>query len=128
MSLYPNQIKSYEKIFGDNVLILNFEDLVKSDKEQFDKINNFLKIKDYFYQLSVQNKTRKLKFPFINNFLIKIGFKDLFSLLVPKSLKHKLFRIISSEKKYRIQISDHIHQELNIIFIKEAMTNRNLNQ
>lgn len=128
MSLYYKQIEYYTKYFGDNVLILKFKELVKSNKEEFDRLNKFLDLNFFLKSLPLQNKTRKLYFPKINKFFIKIGFKDLFSLLVPKPFKHKLFRIISSDKKYRIQISDHVQQELNIIFSKEAMTNRNLNQ
>lgn len=116
MSFYREQVESFKKHFGEQVLVLQFENLVKNDIKEFEKLNQFLNLNDKMVNLQVQNKTRKLYFPGLNKILIKIGLKDVFSKIVPGQLKQALFRLISSKSKSEIQISEETIKQLKLLF------------
>jgi hypothetical protein len=115
MSFYNQQVDSFRDYFEDRLLILNLEKLIKSDKEEFVKLHQFLGIESS-NNLPEQNKTRKIKFQYLSHVLIKIGFKDFFSFLVPAKLKHKLFQILSSEGKQEINLSEKKLKKLQSLF------------
>ena len=115
MSFYNQQVDNFKNYFGDRLLILHFEKLIKSDREEFLKLHQFLGIES-FCSLPEQNKTRNIRFKHLNHVLIKIGFKDLFSFLVPAKLKHNLFQILSSERKQEIDLSEKTHNKLQSLF------------
>lgn len=116
MSLYKEQVENFKTYFGKQVLVLQFENLVRKDMVEFEKLNQFLALNDKLVNLPVQNKTRKLYFPKLNNILIKIGVKDVFSKIVPGEIKQALFRLISSQRKSEIQISEETRNVLKLIF------------
>jgi len=120
MSLYSNQVEGYKSYFGENVLVLEFEKLAKSNTEEFDRLNQFLEVKERLYHLPLQNKTRTLKFPFVNKLLIKIGFKNLFSIFVPTPIKQKLFQLLSSDKKSKTEISEKTLEKLEALLYSQT--------
>jgi len=126
MSFYKNQVEIYKQFFGSQVLILDFEKLIKNDLNEYSKINQFLKLSTKFANLPRQNKTRKLYFPVLNSFLTKAGFRDIFSKITPNFIKQKIFNLITSEKRTATQISTETLKELRSHF--DALSVYDLNQ
>jgi len=116
MSLYSNQVKRYLELFRNNVLVLNFEDLVKNDVEVFYQLGLFLDLKFRDFEIPKQNTTRQLRCPKINRWLIQTGVKDIFSLIVPDKTKQKLFRLISSPHKSKLHLSKRTEKQLTELF------------
>jgi hypothetical protein len=122
MSFYNQQVENYRKYFGEQVLILQFENLIKNDQQEFNNLNQFLELSNELTKLPVKNKTRKLYFPAVNNLLIKIGFKDVFSKLVPSEIKQMLFKLITTQQNNETPISEETLIILKRIFQKKAKT------
>ena len=119
MSLYSNQVTRYLELFGNNVLVLNFEDLVKNDVKVFRQLGLFLELSFKNPKILKQNTTRQLQYPKINRWLIQTGVKDIFSLVIPSTIKQKLFRHISSSTKPKIDLSKNTEQQLSEVFKKD---------
>jgi hypothetical protein len=122
MSFYNQHIENFKKVFGEQVLILQFENLIRNDQQEFNNLNQFLELSNELTKLPVKNKTRKLYFPGVNNLLIKIGFKDVFSKLVPNEIKQMLFKIITTQQNNDTPISEVTLNILKRIFQKKAKT------
>ena len=116
MSLYTEQFENFKTYFGKQLLVLEFENLVRNNMVEFEKLNQFLALNDKLNNLPVQNKTRNLYFPKLNNILIKTGVKDVFSKIVPGKMKQALFRLITSQRKPEIQISEETRSVLKLLF------------
>jgi hypothetical protein len=125
MSFYTQQIENYKKYFGEQVLILQFENLIKNDQKEFNNLNQFLELSNELTKLPVKNKTRKLYFPGVNNLLIKIGFKDVFSKLIPNEIKQRVFKFITTQQKNNTPISEETLAILKRLFQKNATSKTN---
>jgi hypothetical protein len=125
MSFYNQQIKNFEKFFGEQVLILQFENLIKNDQQEFNNLNQFLELSNELTKLPVKNETRKLYFPGVNNLLIKIGFKDVFSKLIPNEIKQRVFKFITTQQKNNTPISEETLAILKRLFQKNATSKTN---
>jgi hypothetical protein len=125
MSFFNQQIKNFEKFFGEQVLILQFENLIKNDQQEFNNLNQFLELSNELTKLPVKNETRKLYFPGVNNLLIKIGFKDVFSKLIPNEIKQRVFKFITTQQKNNTPISEETLAILKRLFQKNATSKTN---
>lgn len=119
MSLYAENIKKYKDFFKENVLTVNFEDLIKNKDETLKSVFQFLNIEGIDLEIPHANVSATLKHQKVLFFLKKAGFKDFFSLLIPKSIRHLIFRKLSNKKKLNINLKAETLKELKSIFEKE---------
>jgi hypothetical protein len=52
--------------------------------------------------------------------LIKIGFKDLFSIFIPTPVKQKLFQLLTLDKKSKTEISEKTLEKLESLFYSQT--------
>ncbi len=119
MSFYKKSIQNYRGLFSD-VLLLNFEELIKNKKAVLDEVSKFLAIKPFENMESIQeNKTKTLRFQKLFYFLNRIGFKDYFSKLFGSSFKQRLFKLVSKDEITPLTLSNKTKQKIEEIFSKE---------
>ncbi len=116
MSMYKNPIKRYQSLF-DSVLLLTFEELYNQPQETLNKVATFLQIKPFTAIKTVhKNKSKTVRFKKVFFYLKKIGLKDIFSKVVPRTIRHKIFSMVSTDKKPEITLTQNIKKELESIF------------
>ena len=116
MSLYKEAIKRYHANFK-NVLVLNFEELFSKKTEVLKKVSTFLNIEEFNLQNTVyKNKGRQLRFKKLFYLLKKMGLKDYFSFLIPKIIRQSIYKMVSTSKKQKPELSPEVIQKLNLIF------------
>lgn len=120
MSLYKQSITRFQKYFGENLLVLDFNDLVNNNEQVFDNVFEFLNIDKYELKIPHNNKTANLRFQKVFYFLKQKGFKDIFSHLVPTKIKHKMFEFMSHKKQLKLEVNDEVLEELNTLFLKDG--------
>ena len=104
MSLYYENAKRYKDLFGDNFLIVPFEDLIKNKELTLNKVFDFLSIESIPLEVPHNNASSEIKYKKTLYFLKKMGIKDFFSLLFPKKLRHAIFKMISSDKQPKMEL------------------------
>jgi len=122
MSFYSKSIERYQKQFGnDQVMVLQFADLVKNRAESLFKLSTFLGIDNFSTQATAhKNVSRTMQLGGLLHFLKKIGMKDLFSHLFGYNFKQFVFKLISKKKAEELPISIETREVLNGIFDKES--------
>jgi len=119
MSLYYENIKRYKDLFGEQVYILNFEELIKSKEDTLDKIFQFLSIKNMNLEIPHNNPTANLRFQKVLYFFKQLGLKDLFSFVFPTKLRHLIFKKLSKKEQLNIKITKGILADLNQFFYRD---------
>lgn len=104
MSLYYENTKRYKELFGNNVLIVKFEDLIKDKPTTLKRVFNFLEIKDFDINVPHNNASSQIKYAKLLYALKRTGIKDFFSFIVPKKIRHIIFSLISSDKKKDLEL------------------------
>ena len=100
MSMYAEPISHFESAF-ENVLVLDFEEVVSDRPAVMQKTANFLNIEAFpIQQGSHKNETRDPRFKYGVYLLTKLGVKDVFSAVFGSKFKQSLYRFISRKKKY----------------------------
>ena len=120
MSFYNKSITTYQHYFN-RVLILNFETIISDEGALFKTIEDFLNISfSEKTSMAETNKTRSPKFRKVFYFLKRIGFKDVFSRVVPKRFKSKIYHTLSTDKKERMELTNETIVKLKAIFEVES--------
>lgn len=120
MSFYTEQIKAYRLLFK-NVLVLSFDTFISNRKEVIEQLEDFLEItiQDNSPH-KVLNTTRKPKFKRLQFFLTKIRFRALFSKWVSHSWKQRIYRMVTTQKKEKLNLSPEIIKRLKEIFREKS--------
>ncbi len=120
MSFYKEPIQRFKSLFNE-VLIIEFEELIKNKSIILEKVSNFLEISTFENVVLIQkNKTRALRFQKVFYFLKKIGLKDYFSLFFSSKFKQKVFKRLSKDKIESLILSDKTRKEVEQIFKEES--------
>lgn len=118
MSLYKESISRYQKTFGeDNVYVTSLAEV--NNDLFFDRLLNFLDIENQNIEINKTNQSKSISNPRLVKFLFDSGLKDIGSKILPKSLRSKIFDLISSEKK-DIVIRDSTADAFNKIVLEES--------
>ncbi|MDC8000249.1 sulfotransferase [Aequorivita todarodis] len=120
MSFYNNAINRYQSFFED-VLVVNFEDLTKNKTGTLNVISKFLNINE-FTAANVErtNETKQLRFQKVFYILKQLGLKDYFSKIFSQNFRQRLFRLVSSNTKSELNISEQTQNDLTTIFNNES--------
>ena len=120
MSFYMKPIKKYRSLF-ENVLVVNFEELTKNKKETLKIISGFLNINEFSNtEVERTNETKRLRFQKMFYVLKQLGLKDYFSRIFSQNFRQRLFRMVSSDSKSELHISEQTQSALKTIFNNES--------
>jgi hypothetical protein len=120
MSLYDKNVDKYRSLF-ENVLIINIDDIETKKEKVIKSLFEFLDIEPMdSYLLSHKNKSRNLRYQKVFYFLKKMGLKDYFSKYFKTSFRQRLFKMLSTNNKKELVLSNDLLGELNIIFKAES--------
>lgn len=120
MSFYNNAINRYQSFFED-VLVVNFEDLTKNKTGMLKAISEFLNINEFIAaNVERTNETKQLRFQKVFYVLKKLGLKDYFSRIFSQNFRQRLFRLVSSNTKSELNISEQTQNDLTTIFNNES--------
>ncbi|MDO5655731.1 MAG: sulfotransferase [Flavobacteriaceae bacterium] len=114
MSIYQENIQRFLNIFGENVLVIDLRENKENPTIFLDKINRFLQIQTYDFNLERKNESRNIKNPKLQNFLFQSGVRDIARQILPNSLRQKLFEKLSTSKQ-TLEISEKTQNEFNKI-------------
>lgn len=119
MSLYHENIKRFRQYFGNNVLVLNFDELIKNQDREFGKFFNFLDIQKIPLQLAKSNESGNIRFKKALYFLNQSGLKNILSKVLPVNLRHKIFKSILKKEPQKLTINDILRTNLETIFSQD---------
>lgn len=120
MSFYKKPIKKYRSLF-ENVLVINFEELTNDKKETLKLISDFLNINEFSNtEVERTNETKQLRFQKVFYVLKQLGLKDYFSRIFNQNFRQRLFRMVSSDSKSELHISEQTQSALKTIFNNES--------
>ena len=121
MSLYNSAIDRYKDLFGDNVLVVSFENLIRNPEMELKTVSKFLKVNlELISGIPNKNKARKLRSLRFFYFLNRLGIKDYFSQFFSSKIKKAIFKLISSNQNQLIELSEETRYELEKIFKEDA--------
>ncbi|MEO6819305.1 MAG: sulfotransferase [Ginsengibacter sp.] len=116
MSLYHKNILRFKEYFGDNVLVLDFDELIRNQEKEFEKLFEFLAIKRIPLGLKKTNESANIRFKKILYLLKQSGIKDFLSNALPKKLRHKIFRSIQKKEAPKMILTEKMRTEIETIF------------
>ena len=120
MSFYKSPKDRFENLFSD-VLVVQFDDLIKRQDEVLSEIASFLAIEDFKnIEVEHKNRARKPLFPKLFYLLKQLGLKDYFSKIFSSTFKQWLARKTSSDATFEMELTDATRIKLNQIFNKES--------
>lgn len=121
MSLYKTKIDAYKSYFED-ILVMQFEDLVNMKEATLKTFSNFLNISE-FKNINIRhtNQSRSLRFQKLFFILKNLGIKDYFSKLFSSKFKKYIFLALTRKSKNEIVLSSKVMEELLVIFKKESI-------
>lgn len=114
MSMYNDGINRYKKLFGDQVLVISFEELIKNSEKVKADLYQFLDIKDLGLVLPKSNSSKEIKYKKLVRFLFKSGLKNLGSKILPKRVRATLFNKLQDTEK-GMDLSKETINDFNLI-------------
>ena len=95
--LYYEQVKRYIHLFGENTLVIRFEDFVNKFPPEYKKICNFLNICEHKVKPEIFNVSQEVYSPLIQFFLRKVSTR-----IINYRFKHHNYRIKSKKDRDRL--------------------------
>lgn len=123
MSLYNQNIKRFNELFGDQVLLLNFENLLNNKEATLRKVFHFLNIEKMDLEIPHNNPTANLRFQKLLYFFKQLGLKDLFSFVFPKSVRNLIFNKLSKKEQLKLELTKITMEELEQVFDNDIKSN-----
>ncbi len=116
MSLYAENVCRYKKLFKENVLIINFEDLVSNREKVLKNVFTFLELDYIPINLIHANESFNIRFAKPLSWLYKTGIKDLFSYILPVKVRHAAFNLLKRKPSSADDIPAGFKKELLDLF------------
>lgn len=117
MSLYAKNVKRYRDIFGSKVLLMNIAAFNSQKEVEINKLNSFLKIAPHQIDLQKNNASKSLRFQKFFFVLKQSGIKDLFSFILPKKFRHKVFEVVSKKESLSLELESNTQKRIEEIFL-----------
>lgn len=121
MSLYANNVCRFKRIYKENVLIVEFEDLISKQEEIFRNVFSFLELDNYFVELNQTNESINTRFNKGLHLFYKSGVKDLFSSILPVQIRHAVFNLLKRNSSSNIEITSKLRNELLCLFQEDIL-------
>ena len=121
MSLYDQNIKRFKKYFGNNVLVLNFDDLISNQENQFNKLFEFLNIANVLLRLKKTNESANIRFKKGLYFLKQSGLKDMLSNILPQKFRHRIFKSLKKKEQLQMSLSPELHDQIEKLFKEDQI-------
>lgn len=121
MSFYKDSIAKYEQCFGNNVMVINLEDLVLETKKIGAQLSSFLEVASFeIDNFPQRNKTRKLRFKKVLSMLHRLHLKQLLYSVLPAWGKTRVKNVFLSDNTDLVKMSKKTREILLAIFQKEC--------
>lgn len=114
MSMYHNNTKRFKDLFGDNVIVFQFESLISDFDKEMLKLSEFLGIDTSELELPFENSSNEIKYKRLVKFLFNTGLKKAGSAILPKSIRTKFFSMLEDKNK-GINVPEELVQKFNNI-------------
>lgn len=114
MSMYHNNTKRFEDLFGENVIVFEFESLISSFDEEMLRLSNFLEIDTHGLILPFENSSKEIKYKRLVKFLFSSGLKKIGSAVLPKRIRTKMLGTLQDKNK-RMSIPENLLDKFNVI-------------
>lgn len=121
MSLYKDNIQRFKEYFGENVLVIKFEDFVSNKEKSIEDLFAFLNLAPQNIGLEKTNESVNLRFKRGLYFLKQTGLKDFFSYILPKRFRHFLFKKMQKRHPEPVKISVELENDLKQLFHNEFL-------
>lgn len=116
MSIYYENIKRFREYFGENLLVVNFDALVKDQEKGFEKLFLFLGISNLPIRLKKTNESTNIRFKKGLYFLKQSGIKDFLSKLLPLKLRHSIFKSMQKKNPQKMELPETMRVKIEEIF------------
>lgn len=120
MSLYKKNVQRYKCLFGENVLVVSFEELVKNKNRILKRLFSFLEIEEIPLDLDRTNESTNIRFKSALFILKQTGLKDLISWVLPVKLRHGAFHLLKKKNPLKMELPPALKNELEHIFEEDS--------
>ena len=116
MSLYSKHVARYSSLFGTNLMIINFEELISDQISLLQRLGTFLNIDMLSLEIPHKNESISLRFKYINFALSNLGIRRALSRMLPSEIKLILLRLLESRSYDDLTLDSSTKQRVNSLF------------